>query len=118
MITTLILPLYVTFQERIYSVIEQNTRSHGKVVQKRSKGNDLRFQLLPNRESSTHSPESGDSNKQDGNGPLWLAVGVTVILLTKYILFSKYYIKKSLENDMTSKPKMPIESSDTETLDY
>lgn len=60
----------VYFQERIYSVIEQNTKSHGKVVQKRNKGNDLRFQLVPNRDRSTRSPESEDPNKRYGDGPL------------------------------------------------
>lgn len=75
----------------------------------------MRFQLIPNRKSSTLSPESGNSNKPDGSGPLWLAVGVTVILLTKYVLLSKYYFKKSGNEP---KSKNSIESSDTETLDY
>lgn len=77
----------------------------------------MKFQLVPNRDSSSQSPESEEPNKKSGDGPLWLAVGVIVILVTKYILLSKYYFNKPLINEM-SRPKKSIESSDTETLDY
>ncbi|KAI5634319.1 hypothetical protein NE865_12933 [Phthorimaea operculella] len=53
--------------ERIYSVIESNTKSAGKVVQKRNKGNNLRFQLLPSRDSSS-TPEK--DNTEPSKGPL------------------------------------------------
>lgn len=59
------------FQERIYSVIEKNIKSSGQVVQKRNKGNSLRFQLLPLRENSSHTQNDLDSNKdKDDKGPL------------------------------------------------
>ncbi|KAL0839603.1 hypothetical protein ABMA28_016285 [Loxostege sticticalis] len=57
--------------ERIYSVIEKNIKSSGQVVQKRNKGNSLRFQLLPLRENSSHTQNDLDSNKdKDDKGPL------------------------------------------------
>ncbi|XP_028170074.1 uncharacterized protein LOC114359771 [Ostrinia furnacalis] len=60
-----------TTSERIYSVIEKNTVSSGKAVQKRNKGNSLRFQLLPLRENSSQSQDDSDSNKnKDDKGPL------------------------------------------------
>ncbi|KAL4708796.1 hypothetical protein ACJJTC_011760 [Scirpophaga incertulas] len=57
--------------ERIYSIIEKNSKTCGKIAQKRNKGNSLRFQLLPLKHKSISAEESSDSN-QSGNdkGPL------------------------------------------------
>ncbi|CAH0628852.1 unnamed protein product [Chrysodeixis includens] len=52
--------------ERIYSVIENELKSISKVVQKRLKGNSLRFQLLPLRENSSQGP-SNDTPKPQNN---------------------------------------------------
>ncbi|KAJ2950518.1 hypothetical protein O0L34_g8762 [Tuta absoluta] len=53
--------------ERIYSVIESNIKSAGKVVQKRNKGNDLRFQLLPSRDNSS---KPDNDSIESSKGPL------------------------------------------------
>ncbi|CAG9792001.1 unnamed protein product [Diatraea saccharalis] len=57
--------------EKMFTIIEKNTKSSGKVVQKRSKGTNLRFQLLPFRENSTQTDTEPQPN-QNGNdkGPL------------------------------------------------
>ncbi|XP_032511910.2 translation initiation factor IF-3, mitochondrial-like [Danaus plexippus] len=55
--------------ERIYSIIEKNLKSIGNIVQKRNKGNNLRFQVLPLRDNSNQSKKdsnSGESNDQKG----------------------------------------------------
>ncbi|KAM3967981.1 uncharacterized protein ACR2FA_004297 [Aphomia sociella] len=57
--------------ERLYSVIESNTKSVGKVVQKRIKGNSMRFQLLPTKQSNTEPASNVNSNQnEDNKGPL------------------------------------------------
>lgn len=87
--------MYIFLQERIYSIIEKNLKSIGNIVQKRNKGNNLRFQVLPLRDNSNQSKNdsnSGESNDQ--KGPLWLAMFLVVIVIGKYIVLSKYYSKK------------------------
>lgn len=57
--------------EKIYQTIENQVRNMSKIVQKRVKGNSLRFQLLPVRGSSTEGTGNTDSNQNDNNnGPL------------------------------------------------
>ncbi|XP_059060173.1 uncharacterized protein LOC131853329 [Achroia grisella] len=57
--------------ERLYSVIENNIKTVGKIVQKRNKGNSLRFQLLPIKQSSTDSTNDVNNSQNDNNkGPL------------------------------------------------
>ncbi|KAI8440262.1 hypothetical protein MSG28_001630 [Choristoneura fumiferana] len=58
--------------EKIYSIIERGVKSVGKVVQKRNKGNTLRFQILPSNESSTQGGgDRLDSSPEDKEkGPL------------------------------------------------
>lgn len=51
--------------EKIYSVIENNVKSLGKIVQKRLKGNNLRFQLIPIRGKSSEG-DTSDSNNNKG----------------------------------------------------
>lgn len=63
-----------------------------KIVQKRMKGNSLRFQLLPLRDSSSQGANNTDSNQNDNHkGPLWLGTFLLAILVTKYVIFKKYY---------------------------
>ncbi|CAG9563090.1 unnamed protein product [Danaus chrysippus] len=55
--------------ERIYSIIEKNLKSIGNIVQKRNKGNNLRFQIIPLRDNSNQSKNdhnSGENNDQKG----------------------------------------------------
>ncbi|CAH0669088.1 unnamed protein product [Spodoptera exigua] len=57
--------------EKIYQTIENQVRNMSKIVQKRVKGNSLRFQLLPVRSSNTEGTGNTDSNENDNNkGPL------------------------------------------------
>ncbi|XP_053600058.1 translation initiation factor IF-3 [Plodia interpunctella] len=57
--------------ERIYSIIEEKLKSFGKVVQKRHKGNSLRFQLLPTKHSNTDEVKDSTSSHNEGDkGPL------------------------------------------------
>ncbi|XP_026765132.1 uncharacterized protein LOC113523376 [Galleria mellonella] len=57
--------------ERLYSVIESNVKSVGKIVQKRNKGNSLRFQLLPAKQSSIESTNDVNNSQNENNkGPL------------------------------------------------
>ncbi|CAK1578398.1 unnamed protein product [Parnassius mnemosyne] len=60
--------------ERIQSVIEKNTKSSGNLVQKRNKGNSLRFQLIPLREKTTHHGNNGSNQNEktqvEDKGPL------------------------------------------------
>ncbi|CAH0397477.1 unnamed protein product [Chilo suppressalis] len=57
--------------EKMYDIIEKNTKSAGKLVQKRNKGNSLRFQLLPVRENSTQTGGVSDQNTNGNDkGPL------------------------------------------------
>lgn len=57
--------------EKIYQTIENQVRNMSRIVQKRVKGNSLRFQLLPVRDSSTEGTGNMDSSQNDNNkGPL------------------------------------------------
>lgn len=57
--------------EKIYQTIENQVRNMSRIVQKRVKGNSLRFQLLPVRDSSTEGTGNTDSSQNDNNkGPL------------------------------------------------
>ncbi|XP_060800678.1 translation initiation factor IF-3 [Amyelois transitella] len=57
--------------ERIYSVIEEKLKSIGKVVQKRVKGNSMRFQLLPIKHTTAEETKDMTSGHNEGNkGPL------------------------------------------------
>ncbi|KAG7305712.1 hypothetical protein JYU34_009838 [Plutella xylostella] len=60
--------------EKVYSLIEKNVKDSGKIVQKRTKGNTLRFQLLPSKVMSTQASDNGINDPSDGNkknnGPL------------------------------------------------
>lgn len=75
-------------------MIEQHVKSIGRIVQKRTKGNNLRFQLLPIRENSSQRDSNSEKSNSD-SGPLWLAVCILVILVTKYVLLKKYYFDKT-----------------------
>uniref|UniRef100_S4P9A2 Translation initiation factor-3 (IF3) n=1 Tax=Pararge aegeria TaxID=116150 RepID=S4P9A2_9NEOP len=60
-----------TKAEKIYSIIEKNLKSVGLLVQKRSKGNNLRFQLLPLKDSPNQSnSDNSNSDKNNEKGPL------------------------------------------------
>lgn len=60
-----------TKSEKIYQTIENQVRNMSRIVQKRVKGNSLRFQLLPVRDSSTEGTGNTDSSQNDNNkGPL------------------------------------------------
>lgn len=86
------------FQERIYSVIEKEIKSSGKVVQKRNKGNSLRFQLLPLRENSSQSENDLNSdNRNENKGPLWLVTGLLIIFVAKYVILRKYLVKSKTD---------------------
>lgn len=62
---------FVVFQERIYSVIERNIKDNGKIMQKRNKGNTLKFQLLPLKQYSSQTSSEIDSSQNDNDkGPL------------------------------------------------
>lgn len=57
--------------EKIYSIIEKGVKSIGKVVQKRNKGNSLRFQILPAKEASSEASDSvGPGSDDKDKGPL------------------------------------------------
>lgn len=56
--------------EKIYQTIENQVRNMSRIVQKRVKGNSLRFQLLPVRDSSTEGTGNTDSSQNDNKGPL------------------------------------------------
>ncbi|XP_075972938.1 mitochondrial translation initiation factor 3 [Anticarsia gemmatalis] len=56
--------------EKIYSVIENHVKSISKIAQKRMKGNNLRFQLLPLRQNSTQEENSGSNQSNNEKGPL------------------------------------------------
>lgn len=65
--------LFYLFQERIYTIIEKNLTSSGKIVQKRNKGNNLRFQLVPTKDNNKtkNDTDSGpNNNNNDNKGPL------------------------------------------------
>ncbi|XP_041973049.1 translation initiation factor IF-3, mitochondrial [Aricia agestis] len=54
--------------EDVYTTMERNLKSIGRIVQKRNKGNSIRFQVLPPKEDKQGSSSSNqDSN---GKGPL------------------------------------------------
>ncbi|CAH2092013.1 unnamed protein product [Euphydryas editha] len=63
-----------TKMERIYTIIEKNLKSSGRIVQKRIKGNNLRFQLVPMKDNNDQSKKETDSgqnnNNNDDKGPL------------------------------------------------
>ncbi|XP_013134739.1 PREDICTED: uncharacterized protein LOC106100433 [Papilio polytes] len=54
--------------DKICSVIEKSTKSSGKVIQKRNKGNSLRFQLIPVRDKSSQVGNDDSSNHSDNKG--------------------------------------------------
>lgn len=89
------------FQERIYTIIEKNLASSGKIVQKRNQGNNLRFQLVPikdNDKTKNDTDSGSNNNNNDNKGPLWLAVFLISVLITKYTIFKKYYFLRSNVN--------------------
>ncbi|XP_066257168.1 translation initiation factor IF-3 [Euwallacea similis] len=49
--------------ENVYSLLEKNTASNGRVVQKRQKGTDIKFQILPPKETKQASGQDGDNKK-------------------------------------------------------
>ncbi|VVC89151.1 uncharacterized protein LOC126970603 [Leptidea sinapis] len=57
---------YSTY-DTIYNTMEKNLLSSGKLVQRRNKGNTLKFQILPSRESSGGKDPSDQNNNK---GPL------------------------------------------------
>lgn len=99
------------FQEKIYSIIERGVKSVGKVVQKRNKGNNLKFQILPSNQSSQGGGDSLDSSSEaKDKGPLWLGVGLAAILTLKYVILQKYYFSKPVnEKEKQSKEHKEIE---------
>ncbi|CAB3228348.1 unnamed protein product [Arctia plantaginis] len=56
--------------EKIYSVIENHVKSMGRIVQKRIKGNNIRFQVLPVREKSSQRDSNADKSNNNNKGPL------------------------------------------------
>ncbi|CAH2062784.1 unnamed protein product, partial [Iphiclides podalirius] len=50
--------------EKIYAVIEKNIKSVGKAVQKRSKGNNLKFQMIPLREKPSQDENPSSQQKR------------------------------------------------------
>ncbi|XP_028033258.1 uncharacterized protein LOC114245322 [Bombyx mandarina] len=56
--------------ENIYSVIEKNTKSTARLLQKRNKGNSLKFQLLPLNNSNMEASQSDNSEDGNDKGPL------------------------------------------------
>lgn len=82
---------FAYFQDHIYSVIEKNVKTVGKIVQKRVKGNTLRFQLLPIRDSSSQSDKTSSDGSENSNGSLWLGAFILVLLVSKYVILNNYY---------------------------
>ncbi|XP_023946971.1 translation initiation factor IF-3, mitochondrial [Bicyclus anynana] len=56
--------------DRIYSIIEKNLKSAAQLVQKRNKGNNLRFQLLPLKDSTNQRNQSTSDQSNNDKGPL------------------------------------------------
>lgn len=56
--------------EQIFSIIENQVKSIGKIVQKRMKGSSLRFQLLPLRTKSTEGDSTDSNSTNNDKGPL------------------------------------------------
>lgn len=83
-------------------------------MQKRTKGNNLRFQLLPLQNSSNQS-KSDQSDHSDDKGPLWLGVFLVVIITAKYLLLRKYYFSKDSEPSAKSDFEK-VKVSDNELL--
>lgn len=84
-------------------------------MQKRMKGNTLRFQLLPLRETSSQGASNTDSNNDD-KGPLWLGAFLLVILITKYVLLKKYYLVKE-DSELKACSKKSSDSVHRESYD-
>ncbi|KAG6458516.1 translation initiation factor IF-3, mitochondrial [Manduca sexta] len=57
--------------EQISDVVEKNIKAIGKMVQKRNKGNNLKFQLVPIKQNlSQDSNEKSSSGNESDHGPL------------------------------------------------
>ncbi|KAG6465235.1 hypothetical protein O3G_MSEX015018 [Manduca sexta] len=57
--------------EQISDVVEKNIKAIGKMVQKRNKGNNLKFQLVPLKQNlSQDSNEKSSSGNESDRGPL------------------------------------------------
>lgn len=56
-------------QENVYKAIENETKTDGKIVQKRVKNNDVKFQILPLKQSdnTTASSTIHGETKETGN---------------------------------------------------
>jgi hypothetical protein len=48
---------FFTFQEEVYDTIAESLKAEGRIVQKRQKGGDLKFQVLPLKEETKESSE-------------------------------------------------------------
>lgn len=88
---------YLYLQERIYSIIEKNV-NNGKILQKRNKGNSLRFQFLPSNNVHAKTENSSNNNDHD-KGPLWLGIAFLVIIIAKYYIWRKFYSSKVVKDD-------------------
>lgn len=64
----------------------------------------MRFQFLPLREKNSQEFNENDAS-QNGNdkGPLWLAVCILLIFITKYAVFKKMYFTKQQSGSNYSK---------------
>ncbi|KAJ0179365.1 hypothetical protein K1T71_005077 [Dendrolimus kikuchii] len=64
--------------DRIYSVIENNVKDSGKIVQKRNKGNALKFQLLPIKQNSSQATIITTLTANDEDDSLVIDVNSTI----------------------------------------
>lgn len=53
--------------EKIYTLIEKNIVDTGKIVQKRTSGNSLKFQILPLKQRRSTGPPSATASDENGN---------------------------------------------------
>ncbi|GLV35775.1 hypothetical protein CBL_01073 [Carabus blaptoides fortunei] len=48
--------------ESVYNIIEQRVKSDGRILQKRIKGSELKFQIMPPKHSKQKSTDGPESN--------------------------------------------------------
>lgn len=96
----------------MYSVIEKNIKSNGRIVQKRNKGNSLKFQLIPSKapQDNNSSSQQNSVDKDGDKGPLWLAVFILSVIVVKYIIYMKYIFLPSEEENVMHKRDVETDS--------
>lgn len=56
-------------QENIFKKMEESLKTDGRILQKRSKGNELKFQIIPPKQQNSQESDKCDEKSYKATGP-------------------------------------------------